>query len=85
MIGFAIQFVPADGKIDWPAADVSSHVTDDLAVAILDKGCASGRPSVMLRVPLADGTVAIVETTARIMVAIGRAVHGRYPDLLEGD
>lgn len=85
MIGFSIQFVAADEKIDWPAAEVSSHVKDDLAVAILDKGMQTGRPSVMLRVPLEDGTVALVETSARVLCAIAAAIHGKYPDLLVGD
>ncbi len=85
MIAFDLQFVGEQDTIKWEAADVSSHVTDLLAVAVLDKGMASGRPSCMLRVPLADGTVAIVETSARVWVAVATAIMGRYPELLEGD
>lgn len=85
MIWFDIKFVGQHETIDWPPAEVSSHVTAQLAVAVLDGGMKTGRPSVMLRVPLADGTVAVVETSARIWCAVAAAIHGKYPDLLKGD
>lgn len=85
MIGLDILFVGKDEKIKWPEAEVSSHVTEGLSVAVLDKGTASGRPSLMMRVPLEDGTVAIVEMTARHWNAVNAAIMGRYPDLLKGD
>ncbi len=85
MIGFDLQFVAKDGTIKWEPAEVSSHVKDGLAVAVLDGGMQTGRPSVMLRIPLADGTVAVVETSARVWCAIASAIHAKYPDLLVGD
>lgn len=60
MIGLDITFCGKDESIGWDEATVSSHVTDGLEVAILEGGTSSGRPSIMMRVPLADGTVAIV-------------------------
>lgn len=85
MISFNIQFVGEHETIKWKEGKISSHVVDSLEIAILDKGMETGRPSAMIRVPLEDGTVAIVETSARIMVAIGRAIIGKYPDLLDND
>ena len=85
MIGFDLKFVGEHETIDWAPADVSSHVTNDLAVAVLDKGMQTGRPSIMLRVPLADGTVAIVETSARVWCAVATAIKAKYPNLLDGD
>lgn len=85
MIGIDITFCGKNETIDWDAKTVSSHVTDGLKVAILEGGTASGRPSIMMRVPLADGTVALVEMTARHWNAVNAAILGRYPDLLKGD
>lgn len=80
-----IQFVGVNDKIKWEAAEVSTHVKDAIAVAILDKGMETGRPSVMMRVPLEDGTVAIVEMSCRIWCGVASAIMGKYPDLLAGD
>lgn len=85
MIAIDIEFCEKNETLPWDAKTVSSHVTDGLKVAILEGGTSSGRPSVMMRVPLADGTVAIVEMTARHWNAVNAAIRGRYPDLLEGD
>jgi hypothetical protein len=86
MIAIDITFCGKGETIfGWPATPVSSTVRDGLKVAILDGGTASGRPSVMMRVPLEDGTVAIVELTARHWNAVTAAILGRYPDLLKGD
>lgn len=56
-----------------------------MQVAVLDKGMASGRPSVAVRLDLPDGRIVVAETTARLFCAAGRAIAARYPDLFEGD
>lgn len=56
-----------------------------IRVAVLDRGMASGRPSVALRLDLVDGTVVIAETSARLFAMAGRAIVAKYPDLFEGD
>lgn len=86
MIGVDILFVGKTETIPWEAAKVTTHVTEGLKVAILDGGMSSGRPSIMMRVPLNGDNVAIVvEMSARHWNAINAAIMGRYPDLLVGD
>jgi hypothetical protein len=60
------------------------HLANDappIQVAVLDKGMASGLPSVCIRVDLPDGTVVLAETSARLFAAAGHAVMAKYPDL----
>jgi hypothetical protein len=54
-----------------------------IQVVVLDKGMSSGKPSVALRLDLPDGTTVCAETSARLFVTAARAIHARYPDLLE--
>lgn len=56
-----------------------------IRVAVLDRGMASGRPSVAIRLETHDGTVIIAETSARLFATAGRMVAAKYPDLFEGD
>lgn len=56
-----------------------------IAVAVLDGGMASGRPSVALRIDLPDGRVVVAETSARLFVTAARAISARYPDLFRDD
>lgn len=69
---------------DLPQKEVVD-VQSPLRVAVLDKGMASGQPSVGIRFDLPDGKVVIAQTSARLFVAAGRAIAARYPDLLTGD
>ncbi|MER9336463.1 hypothetical protein NKJ06_21125 [Mesorhizobium sp. M0293] len=64
------------------------HIGDGgqpIRVAVLDRGMASGRPSVAIRIDLHDGTVVIAETSARLFASAGRMITAKYPDLFEGD
>ena len=68
----------------WPElADRRDDIIDgeSVSVAVIDKGTQSGRPTVMIRVDLPDGKVVLVETTAHLFCAAGRAITARYPDL----
>lgn len=56
-----------------------------IRVAVLDKGMASGRPSVAIRLETHDGTVIIAETSARLFAQAGRLITAKYPNLFEGD
>ena len=59
------------------------HIKDGLAVAILDKGMTSGKPSVAIRADLADGSSVIMETSARLFCSAAKAFMAKYPDLFE--
>ena len=86
MIGLDLKLEPSEPV--WPReegdvvrfADEASLVD----VAVLPRGMASGRPSVAIRLHLEDGSTVIAQTSARLFVTAARAIHARYPDLLEG-
>lgn len=52
-------------------------VTGMLEAALVVGGMQSGRPSVMLRIPLQDGSIVIVETSFAILEATYRGMLGR--------
>lgn len=53
------------------------HVTAPLEIALVLGGMESGKPSVMFRIPLPDGSVAIVETSFAILDMTYHAMLGR--------
>jgi len=53
------------------------HVPDGLEIALLAEGMQSGKPSVMMRVQLPDGSVAIVETSWALFDMAHAAMRGR--------
>lgn len=83
MIPMTIKF---DGRWDDLKEEQVRYATDKpLEVIVLDKGMASGRPSVAFRIDLPDGTSVIAETSARLFCTAANAVTAKYPDLFEGD
>lgn len=81
------------GDGTWP--DLSQkeviHVKGaEIGLAVLDKGTASGRPSLSFRIDLPDGAdgkgrVVIFETTARLLVTAAQILMAKYPDLMKSD
>jgi hypothetical protein len=52
----------------WPELAEKGHQTGELvAVALLEKGTAQGRPTVTFRIELPDGGTLLVETTWRLL------------------
>lgn len=82
MIPMTINF---DGKWDDLKDEAIHYADTPLKVIVLDKGMASGRPSVAFRIDLPDGTSVIAETSARLFCTAANAVTAKYPDLFEGD
>lgn len=75
-----------DGDNAWPDLKETGFTEGHFsAVAILDGGMTSGKPSVALRITLPDGRTVIAQTTARLFCMAGRAFVAKYPDLFEGD
>jgi hypothetical protein len=81
-----------DGDNCWPdlkdKMDKVVHLANGappLQVALLNKGMASGRPSVMLRIDLPDGRVVLAETSLLLFATAARAFASNYPDLFAGD
>jgi len=77
-----------DGKGAWP--DLRDKKTIQLSnsstpmqLAVLERGMASGRPSVAFRLDLPDGESVVAETSARLLCTAARAIMARYPDLFE--
>lgn len=52
-----------------------------IQIAVMDRGLASGRPSVAIRIDLPDGRVVVAETTARLYCTAANAIMAKYPDL----
>lgn len=67
-----------------PEGATVHHVTAPLEVALVLGGMQSGKPSVMLRVPLPDGSFAIVETSLGLFEMTARAMQGRLEYLAAG-
>jgi hypothetical protein len=59
------------------------HVEAPMEMAILEGGMVSGSPSVMLAVPMPDGTVAIAQTSAKLFCTAARAIQAKYPTVLD--
>lgn len=85
MIPFSIIFEdPA-----WPELVDNPAVYDGriAGLAVLDKGMASGRPSVAFRIETEhsdDIEIIIAQTTARLFCTAAKAIMAKYPDLFEG-
>jgi len=60
------------------------HVTEAFEVALVLGGMQSGAPSVMLRIPLPDGSIAIVETSLNLFDMAATAMRGRVEFLASG-
>lgn len=56
-----------------------------MAVAVLERGMTSGKPSVALRIDLPDGRTVVAETSARLFCTAARMIMAKYPDLFEGE
>lgn len=67
-----------------PEGTAVQHVTEPLEVAFVLGGMQSGKPSVMFRIPLPDGSIAIVETSFGLFEMAYRAMVGRLEYLAEG-
>lgn len=84
MPGLNIKLEPAihvDGDGCWP--DLREKGCKDgllTGVSALAAGMESGRPSVMLRVELEDGTVVLAQTSLQLLSAAVRAFTARYGD-----
>lgn len=86
-----------DGDNAWPDLNLNNphrsptppkvhHLGPDappIDVAVLASGMTSGRPSVMFRLNLPDGSVVLAETSARLFCIAARAVMAKFPDLFE--
>lgn len=55
------------------------HVTQAMEIALLEGGMASGKPSVMLRIGLPDGSVVIAETSLALFMMAADAFQVRHP------
>ena len=82
MIPMTINF---EGKWDDLKDEHVLYAETPLKVLVLDKGMASGRPSVAFRIDLPDGTSVVAETSARLFCTAANAVTAKYGDLFEGD
>lgn len=75
-----------DGAFESEVAAASEvvHLGNDapaIKLTVLDGGMASGLPSVAFGFKLPDGRFVIAETSARLIVAAGRGLAARYPEL----
>lgn len=72
---------------DGVLSDVNTEdivtVSDDITIAVLDKGMKSGKPSVGILIKLPDGKTLLAQTSAKLFVSAANAIHAKYPDLLK--
>jgi hypothetical protein len=87
MIPLPFKFQAADDKEPaWPDLEGKDPVEGTgVQIVCLDKGMASGRPSIGLRIDLPDGSAVFAETSARLLCIVAKAIMARYPDLFEDD
>lgn len=90
MIGMTVSFVQTGpvSETEWPDLEREKciHLESDappIKVAVLEKGMATGRPSIALRIDLPDGQTVIAETSARLFCTAARAIMARYPKLFQ--
>jgi hypothetical protein len=57
------------------------QITEDLSIASFSSGMASGLPSVIIRLNLPDGSVALGQTSLRLFQAAAAAFRGRYGEV----
>jgi len=80
-IKFVEPGIHVDGDGCWP--DLQERPFEHgmlVAVAALEGGMTTGRPSVSLRVETDDGRVVLAETSLRLLSAAVRAFTARYGD-----
>lgn len=65
---------------DRSEAGPSDHYVTDVMIA--PNATVEGRPSVIFRVLLPDATTVTIETSAKIVRALGSIIDGRFPDLM---
>ena len=75
-----------DGTLPWSDLEDRKvvHLGNEargMEVAVLNNGMETGRPSVALRIDLPDGTVVIVETSARLFCTAAKIIMSKNPDL----
>lgn len=56
------------------------HVRESFKIGGLPGGMTSGKPSVMMEIPLPDGTYAVVETSLALLLSAADALKARYGD-----
>lgn len=70
-----------DGEGAFPDLPSKPHAEAvDLIVAGLARGMESGRPSVMFRLDMPDGSVAIAQTSLVLFLTAADALRARYGD-----
>lgn len=84
MPAIAIRLDGPEDLTPIPEGAKVHHVTEPLEVALVLGGMKSGAPSVMLRVPLPDGSFAIVETSLALFDMAAKAFQGRLAYLASG-
>jgi hypothetical protein len=57
------------------------HLTEEFTIAALERGMVSGRPSIVIRIDLPDGSVVLQETSVRVFLAAAAGIRGRFPDV----
>lgn len=75
-----VMTIILDGDNAWPdlASKEVIHVTDEIQVAGLSNGMASGKPSIAFRITLPNGWVVIAETSLALFQSAARAFTIRY-------
>ena len=63
---------------------IAPHPEVPWQLAILEAGCASGAPSIALRMDLADGRVLIAETSLGAWLTATAAFRGAFPEAFKG-
>lgn len=72
--------IKLDGPEDLTAIPPKArvhHVTETMEVALVLGGMRSGKPSVMLRIALPDGSIVIAETSYALFEMAQKAMQGR--------
>jgi hypothetical protein len=79
--------IHVNGEGCWPDLPVAVgqdgprwQQTEDLSIAALAHGMQSGKTSVMIRMNLPDGSVALGETSLALLLAAARAFEAVYGD-----
>jgi len=77
-----------DGEGCWPDLPAINEAGNmamggSLKIAALPGGMQSGKPSVMIRVDLPGGKVALVETSLLLFQSAARAFTAKYGDLTQ--
>lgn len=71
-----------NGDNAWPdLREKTFLIGEPVAVAFLDSGMASGKPSVAFRIELEDGRTVVAQTSAQLFSAAARALNVKYPNL----